>query len=63
MENRNNNSGNSTSRRGGYKRRGNADIKLIITSVYVGEKPMKDVIGDAIADSFMRMEESKEISA
>lgn len=53
----------STSCRGGYKRKKNADVKIIVTSVYVGEKPMKDVIGDAIADSFERMEESREISA
>ena len=54
---------NSNSLRGGYKRRKNADVKIVVTSVYVGEKPMKDVIGNAIADSFERMEESREISA
>ena len=54
---------NSTSRRGGYKRRKGADVKLVVISVYVGEKPMKDVIGNAITDSFMRMEEIKEITA
>ena len=59
MEKKNKNA----SRRGGYKRKKNADVKIVVTSVYVGEKPMKDVIGDAIADSFERMEESMEISA
>ena len=54
---------NSTSRRGGYKRRKNADVKIVVTSVYVGEKPMKDAITNAIADSFERMEESRELSA
>ena len=54
---------NSNSLRGGYKRRKNADVKIVVTSVYVGEKPMKDVIGNAIADSFERMEESRKISA
>ena len=53
----------STSRHGGYKRRKDADVKIIVTSVYVGEKPMKDVIGDAIADCFIHAEKNKEISA
>ena len=54
---------NRISRKGGVRRIKNADVKIVVTSVYVGEKPMKDVIGDAIADSFERMEESMEISA
>ena len=63
VESKSNNNDNSTSRRGGYKRRKGADVKLVVISVYVGEKPMKDVIGNAITDSFMRMEEIKEITA
>ncbi len=63
MENRNINNDNSTSRRGGNKRRKGTDVKIIVTSVYVGEKPMRDVIGSAIADSFVRGEENKEITA
>ena len=63
MENKRTNKDNSTSRRGGYKCRKGTDVKIVVTSVYVGEKLMKDVIGNAITDSFVRMEESKEITA
>ena len=44
----------NASRRGGYKRRKDTDVKLIVTSVYTGEIPMKDMISNAIKDSFMR---------
>ncbi|MBP3806920.1 MAG: hypothetical protein ILA13_00730 [Eubacterium sp.] len=53
----------NASRRGGYKRRKDTDVKLIVTSVYTGEIPMKDMISNAIKDSFMRMKENKEITA
>ena len=63
VENKNINDDNGTSRHGGNKRRKGTDVKIIVKPVYVGEKPMRDVIGSAIADSFVRGEENKEITA
>ena len=48
----------NASRRGGYKRRKDTDVKLIVTSVYTGEIP-----SNAIKDSFMRMKKNGEITA
>lgn len=45
---------NRISRKGGVRRIKNADVKIIVTSKYVGDKPMAEVIGNAIIDSYMR---------
>lgn len=63
MGNRNIKNNDRTSRRGGKKRGNHTDVRIIVTSVYVGEKPMKDAIGNAITDSLARKEERDEITA
>jgi hypothetical protein len=54
---------NSTSRRGGYKRRKDKTVKIIVTPVYIGDKPMSDLIGYAVTDSIRRDAENRETSA
>ena len=54
---------NSTSRRGGYKRRKDKTVKIIVTPVYIGDKPMSDLIGYAVTDSIRRDAENQETSA
>ena len=32
-------------------------VKVVVTPVYVGKKPMEDVIGEAVIDSYQRKQE------
>ena len=53
----------STSRRGGQRKKKNADVRLVITSLYVGDKPMAQTIGNAVVDSFRRKTEEENETA
>ena len=54
---------NSTSRRGGYKRRKDSNVKIIVTPVYVTDRPMNEAIGAAVIGSYQREEEREQITA
>lgn len=32
-------------------------VKVVVTPVYIGEKPMEEVIGEAVIDSYQRTQE------
>ena len=53
------NSDNSTSRQGGKRNRKNDAVKLIVTSLYVGDKPIAEAIGNAVIDSYKRSTEAE----
>lgn len=53
------NSDNSTSRRGEKRKWKNDAVKLIVTSLYVGDKPMAEAIGNAVIDSYKRSTETE----
>ena len=53
------NTDNSISRRGGKRQRKNDAVKLIVTSLYVGDKPMAEAIGGAVIDSYKRSTEAE----
>ena len=53
------NTNNSTSRKGGKRQKKNNAVKLIVTSLYVGNKPMAEAIGGAVIDSYKRSEETE----
>ncbi len=52
------NTDNNASRRGGKRQRKNNAVKLIFTSLYVGDKPMAEAIGGAVIDSYRRSTEA-----
>ncbi|MBQ9333923.1 MAG: hypothetical protein IJS12_06265 [Lachnospiraceae bacterium] len=54
---------NSTSRRGGYKRRKDKTVKIVITPVYIGDRPMSDLIGYVVMDNIRHEAENQETSA
>lgn len=58
-----NNKNNSPSRCGGYKRRKDKTVKIIVTPVYIGDRPMSDLIGYAVMDNIRREAERQETSA
>lgn len=53
------NTDNSTSRKGGKRQKKNNAVKLIVSSLYVGNKPMAEAIGSAVIDSYKRSEEAE----
>lgn len=54
---------NSTSRRGGKRQTRKQDVKVIVTSLYVGDMPMAEAIGSAVIDSYKRSADEENISA
>ena len=64
VDTRNNiNVDNNASRRGGYKRRKDKTVKIVITPVYIGDRPMSDLIGYAVMDNIRHEAENQETSA
>ena len=45
---------NDTSRRGGKRQTRKQDVKVVVTSLYVGGTPMAEAIGSAVIDSYKR---------
>ena len=55
---------NDTSRRDGKRQTGKKqDIKVKVTSLYVGDMPMAEAIGSAVIDSYKRSADEENISA
>ncbi|MBR1478925.1 MAG: hypothetical protein IJ608_13355 [Lachnospiraceae bacterium] len=54
---------NNTSRRGGKRQTRKQDVKVIVTSLYIGDMPMAEAIGSAVIDSYKRGTDEEKVTA